>query len=488
MKIFTNNKKNGLRPKSYPSFTLDTDNWDDYSTKCQFYLNYYDHGKVKHEIGEIKILHKEDLRTKLPDKFEALSEEYISLGQDIDFYSELRSVCGESLASEFLVAIRDISWKPNLAIPFETLSSFRNALLRFNTAQKARRFGRAIIHGEDVVESFSFAYKTTIPGAENVTEVLFNFNDIDKVPGHIVGIIGRNATGKTRFLANLAEDLVKIRRTSLEKERQREESFLPRRPIFNRLLALSFSAFDKFARPKSEQVSYVYCGIRSEKGGLSRRGLVERYKSDLSRISESGREREWVHYMREILGGASQELERDMEAEVSGDNVADDALSLLSSGQAISAFAITSLLAWIEDNSIVLFDEPETHLHPNAVASLFKVFNTILNKYKSYSVIATHSPIVIQEIPGKRVVLFEREGNITIAQSLEIETFGENVAELTKHVFDTIEIPSYYKEVLKELSYFLPYESVMALFDNNLSMSAQSFLLSQYAENDDEES
>jgi hypothetical protein len=105
--------------------------------------------------------------------------------------------------------------------------------------------------------------------------VNLNFDDKDDIPGRVFGIIGRNATGKTRFLSHLAEDLVKIRRTSLKTEQQREESFHPRRPIFNRLLALSFSAFDQFSRPESEQISYVYCGIRNTKGALSRKNLNE---------------------------------------------------------------------------------------------------------------------------------------------------------------------------------------------------------------------
>ncbi len=486
MKIYVNNKQRGLKPETFPAFTLETDNWDDYSTKCQFYLVYYSKKGEKHEIGDIKVLHKKDRRTVLDNVFEELDEEYISLGQNLSFYEELLAVCGKRRSIEFLELIRDISWQPRLTEPFETLSPFRNALLRFNSAQKARRFGRVIINGEEIIEDFSFAYKCQIYGADNETEVVFDFNSKDPVPGRIVAIIGRNATGKTRFLAQIAQDLVKIRRTSLETEKEREKSFTPQMPIFNRLLTLSFSAFDRFARPQSEHASYVYCGIRNEKGTLSRKSLEERYKQNLGRIKEANRSGEWAGYMREILGDVGKDIRREILEDIVEKESKEDALSLLSSGQAILAHAVTSLLAWIEPESMVLFDEPETHLHPNAVASLFNVYNEILKEYDSYSIVATHSPVVIQEVPSKRVVLFEREDATTIARNLGVETFGENVAELTKHVFDTIEIPSFYKNTFEELSGLYGFEQVMELFGNNLSMSAQSYLLSQYGGGDDE--
>ena len=98
---------------------------------------------------------------------------------------------------------------------------------------------------------------------------------------------------------------------------------------------------------------------------------------------------------------------------------------------------MTALVARIQQNTLVLFDEPETHLHPNAVAHLFNVMNKMLKRYNSFAIIATHSPIVLQEIPRKRVILLTREGNSTISTNMQFETFGENISELTKHVFDT---------------------------------------------------
>jgi predicted ATPase len=129
---------------------------------------------------------------------------------------------------------------------------------------------------------------------------------------------------------------------------------------------------------------------------------------------------------------------------------------------------------------LVLFDEPETHLHPNAVASLFNALTSILDQYDSFAIIATHSPIVLQEVPRKRAIVFEREGNVTTAQPLALESFGESVSELTRHVFETSEIPTLYRRVLRRLADSETLEETMSRFDEGLSMNAQAYLIAQH--------
>ena len=142
---------------------------------------------------------------------------------------------------------------------------------------------------------------------------------------------------------------------------------------------------------------------------------------------------------------------------------------------------MTALLAWIQPNSLVLFDEPETHLYPNAVANLFVVLTDILKSHDSYAVVATHSPVVIQEIPAKRVMVFQRTENLTTAEPLTLESFGESITELTRHVFGTIEVENLYRTTLRDLAEDETAEEVMKRFDRGLSLSAQAYLLAQYS-------
>jgi len=471
----------------YPALDLVKDNWDDFGTKSQFCLRYHETSNNPKRIGYLKILQKDTDENKtnpstvLPTQFTSLDAKYISLGQDIDFYRELINTVGEKAAVKVLEALNDISWRSVLAEDFESFTAYRNSLLRENQAQRALKHGKTAISGEEIIDNFNFTYEFKLESASAPLNVCINFDKNDFIPGRMVSIIGRNATGKTQFLSRLAKDLVQVWQTSSEKHNDVSKLFNRQKPLFSRVITISYSAFDKFTIPKSEHISYVYCGIRNKDGKLSGKSLKETYLNNLMRIKEHDRTDIWLKCMQDILDNHSKEYSNSLLKEINSDfNNNEDSLSLLSSGQAILANFITSLVAWLKEDSIVLFDEPETHLHPNAVANLFNVFHSLLEHFDSYAIVATHSPIVIQEIPSKRVIVFNREENLTTASNLSIESFGENISELTRHVFETVTIPNYYKDFFDEKSRKLPFEEIMKLFNNALSINAQSYLLSRY--------
>jgi len=479
-------------PMSLParSCILSIDNWDDYGVQSQFHLFFRDANGADQWIGRVKILQAESpgtdgalevlKHTVLEPAFESLATgQFVSLGEGVQYYENLLRYMDGTEAVQVLEALCDISWQPSLAPPFEPDTAFVNALLRSNDAHRARRFGRAVMLGEPLNEQFHFGYQGTIPGAETSVTVAVNFDPADVLPGRIVAIIGRNAVGKTQFLSQLARDLAQVRKTTRELELEREDRFFGMRPLFTRVLAVSYSAFDKFTRPKTEAVSYVYCGIRDNSGGLSRRFLIEAYRKNLDRIRKSHRETTWTRYMQQILVDSGEVLGTRLAEEISDPDADDESLTLLSSGQSILAHFVTALLAWIQPNSLVLFDEPETHLHPNAVANLFNVLTEILVEFDSFSMVATHSPIVIQQVPANRVLVFNRTGNVTEAEPLALESFGESITELTKHVFETADVDSLYRRTLKGMAHSEQAADTVVRFPLGLSMSAQAYLIGQ---------
>lgn len=487
MRFVTLESGESIRLKPKNTIMLHKDLWDDYSHEIQYNVSYFDDIGTEHAIGDVKILQRsqDDTSsikriTKLSREFKELDERHISIGQGEDYYKNLRRKLGADEAGDVLTALRDIAWRSELANDFEPTSAFRNALMRHNAAQRGRRFGRSIILGEQVQEHFHFQYQATIPGATEPVDLDFSFDGKDKVPGRIVALIGRNAVGKTRVLASLAQDLAQIERSSVKRLKNRDERFVNGRPLFARVLAISYSTFDKFARPKSEATSYGYCGIRSEKGALSTLHLEKVYRENQKRVRDADRSNEWISHVHDILGEQSKVLKAKLRAEINSAEAMDDQLSLLSSGQAILTHFVTALLAWIQPNSLVLFDEPETHLHPNAVSTLFGVLSDILKQYDSYAVLATHSPIVIQEVPAERVLVLRREGNVTTAEPLGLESFGESISELTRHVFETHDAETQYRQVLKQLAHREDAEDVMGRFPMGLGLSAQAYLLGQY--------
>lgn len=114
--------------------------------------------------------------------------------------------------------------------------------------------------------------------------------------------------------------------------------------------------------------------------------------------------------------------------------------------------SFTQMLNAIDTNSLLLFDEPENHLHPNGQNTLFKCLDFILNKFDSFSVISTHSPIFIQNIPGANVYKIQMADNLRSVAHLSIESFGQHFTKLTEEIFGFSENNLFYVEKLEELT------------------------------------
>lgn len=465
-----------------PFFLLEYDTWDDYSRKTSFDLIYYKEHRKPNKIGYVKIMHESEFKVLnvIDNIFEELSEEFCSLGQDMDYYTNLYDLLGAEDFKEVLNKINDVAFFNALADKFEHNSNFKVSLIRNSEAEKVFKEARSIIYGLPQEKNFIFTYKCDLDHTGGQHTVNFNFGDNENLPNRIISLIGKNGTGKTQFLAKFALDL-----SGQSKSKLKDATFTPSRPLFSKVIAVSYSAFDKFSRPqKDKSFSYKYCGLKDEDGRLlSGPKLVENYKESVGLIQKisSNRHIIWFNVMKSIL---DEELANFFYTEIfQNENyeiVNNKNSKLLSSGQSFLMYVITEILAHIKQNSILLFDEPEMHLHPNAIANFIRMIEDILKKFDSYAIVATHSPIILQEIPGRYVNVFEKQGNIPMVYKLGIESFGENIDVLTEQVFKTMEVNDNYKQVLKNLSENHSYKSVLSIFENKLSLSATTFLLNQY--------
>lgn len=270
----------------FPCIVVLTDNWDDYDYKTLYHLCLFKRNGDNVLLGDVKILQRDVHNTNLPDEFSELNDNYFSLGQDEDYYENMRANLPKTHRA-VLAALNDVVVKPQLLEEIETTSGFRNSLIRFNEAKICLRDGLAILEGQPRQIGYKFSYIGEIPGAAAGVSINVNLQPEDPVPGRILAIIGRNGVGKTQFLAKLARDLAIPQRVSKETNEQVDLAFNPSRPLFSRVIALSFSAFDRFQRPEPKEFfSYIYCGVRDDSGGLSRRALEARHLQYLQRIQE----------------------------------------------------------------------------------------------------------------------------------------------------------------------------------------------------------
>ena len=392
--------RNYVLPKAsvLPCIVFLSDNWDDFNFKTLHHFCLFKKNGEKVVLGDVKILQQDSLSTTLPDVFDSLGDEFFSLGQDDNYYKNLRTYFPKTHRS-VLGALNDVVIKPQLLDKIETTSGFLNSLVRFNEAKICLRDGIAILDRQTRAPGYIFSYTGQMPGAAAGVCINVDLQPRDLIPGRVFAIIGRNGVGKTQFLAKLARDLATTQRISKETNDQVESTFDPSRPLFTRVIALSFSAFDKFLRPEPKEFfSYIYCGVRDDSGGLSRRALEARHLLYLKRVQEHGRESEWVQHVGDVMGVSTKTLSLSTAIE----ELENDLTPSMSSGQSILTYFISAALAYLKPGSLVLFDEPEIHLHPNAVALLMQTLQALLKQFDSYAIIATHSPVVIQEVPPKK--------------------------------------------------------------------------------------
>lgn len=454
----------------FPALALVKDRWNDYGHYILYNLILYTSSDESIDIGSVKILDRRTDSTVLPDIFPSLDPNFCSLGQSLEYYEKIKKNFPETFL-DILNSLNDIAINDEKASAFQYEKGYADGLMRFGAAEKAFSDAKMLLYEnkKTVNDELAFSYSVMVTGATSKHEVLFDFKLETELPFRINVLIGKNGTGKTQFLGSMVHSISGLKYPN---------SFQPYNPLFDRVIAISYSLFDDFPKPEETTVfSYRYIGLRTkEEEIISDLKLGEKLRRALKLILDEGRSETWFYAINRIiplenLGLVNAEaLNEDYINALSYENA-----KRLSSGQSITLFILTELIAHIKEGSLILFDEPETHLHPSAISQLINVLYEILNEYKSYAIISTHSPIIVQDIPSKYITIFERQGNSPIIRKLPIESFGENISTLTSKIFDTIEVKELYKIFLDNFIN-TPMENIERQFENGLSINAQLYL------------
>jgi predicted ATPase len=150
----------------------------------------------------------------------------------------------------------------------------------------------------------------------------------------------------------------------------------------------------------------------------------------------------------------------------------------LSSGHKIALLTLTRLVELVDERTLVLFDEPETHLHPPLLSSVVRALSRLLVTRNGVALIATHSPVVLQECPRSCVSVVRRSGREMLADRPAIETFGENVGVLTREAFGLEVTQSGFHQLLTESAETLDYDGVLAEFDQQIGAEGRAIVRS----------
>lgn len=124
----------------------------------------------------------------------------------------------------------------------------------------------------------------------------------------------------------------------------------------------------------------------------------------------------------------------------------------LSSGQLSFLVSMFALISTIESNSLVLIEEPENFLHPSLLTHFINSLTKILRDTNSVAILATHSALVLREIPSEQVTILQRKSDFTMYLAPRIETFGADTHQIMIDVFGDLYSNALFRNELKNIA------------------------------------
>lgn len=485
--------RKAAKQSKYNVFYLEEDNWDDYGYKTLFVLNQVDNDGVLNSIGSVKIAQKgqKEGRTKFNSKsFNELSEDYFSLGLYQEYYEDLKEL---DEAADVLQKLRDIAYEGNE-------QECKDRCKRLCNEEKVVRL--SLLRAKDlatVVRDFRGVFKSIEPYKIIGFSYLFNSEGINAsdgysskelkcdveldnfIPSNIHALIGINGVGKTRFLNEIIKSYLFKKEPFISiigndrKEQLGELNFDKDEMLSRKGTELSFSHITyvpadstvangifEFEVDEGKEIDYFNMfiefglSLQDDKNNRSIEtisNLSSVQQEEGTRAKEIFRFYSWLLYSLDMTGESfipslddyvRQKNEKKFTKWFKEEN-----LKGLSSGQLKTLYLFYSMTNIVE-RGLYVIDEPENSLHAPLLSAFMYTLRKLLVKRKAMAIIATHSPVVLREVPRNCVhVLRSREG-LRYVTHPSIETFGENLGVLLNEIFGLNADKSGYFTYLKE--------------------------------------
>ncbi|MHA7923699.1 MAG: AAA family ATPase [Marinobacter sp.] len=484
----------------FVSIYKSSNNWNDFGVKAFFNLKIFRNGKrpLIIEDGYKVIFDGDETRERVEnlqygEKISAKDLVFLGQVQDEKNYREIAYYLDEeeSVAISLLKEICDAAILRESgesdALKLTEVEAFYEVLLRSSGAYYAYTKGiYSIFSGRsdevDVGRVFEKPLTFNLKSELADYELLLDYSRTTYLPHSINLLVGPNASGKSYSIQAIVEKVFGYR----DKESIKSES----RGVFNRLVLFSNTIQDQYLstkhsvrnllNPKSE---YHYLNLISQKKFDLQFGVRTSFTTSWALHDilwrdwhESGYFDKWKVLLEtleliidfdNLIVPSKKDKYRSFEVPQTEQrrmqflNDIDKKSDLLfekngkifelSSGQHLFVRFAFYGLALLEQNSLLIVDEPENFLHPNYEIEFVKILRFMLEKTGSVSLLATHSPVITREIPSRNITIFSRDEDGIFVGRPKIETFANNLHKISSYIFGDLGSDKLYDKYLMEL-------------------------------------
>ncbi len=394
-----------------------------------------------------------------------------------DAYRSLISHFGSDYGSQALKAMRDLvaldhrRTDPDFVDAATGSDIFQKSFVRTSEAYFAFKNAGSIVDGlqfESIKKmSKQICIEFQLDKRPNIHSLKFKFDHEADLPKRIAVIIGKNGVGKSQALGRIA-------RAAIDNDVAMFDGDPGNRVVMNRLLAFAptneaGSVFPR-ERPKNAKIDYRRFSLNRSRAKRSTPGLADKILQTArseERIAKYTRWSLFLHAIRAIdnwqqialpnkpevggyialseltQGGEQRTLEKFSQINLHREPVRLVGVNgyPLSSGEiSFLTFSVQSSLN-IENGSLLLLDEPETHLHPNFISQFVAVLDRLLEMTGSAAIIATHSVYFVREVFREQVSVLriDDEGYVQV-ETPTLRTFGADVGAISYFVFGEDEL------------------------------------------------
>jgi hypothetical protein len=387
----------------------------------------------------------------------------------------------------------------DLATQTEVFSlSFMRSSDTYFAYKNAGHLLRGLSSEQTGILSPTLAIRFHLPGRQNEHYLKFSFDHAAGLPKRIAIIIGKNGVGKSQTLGRIA-------RAAIDGAAALTDGTDGGRPLINRLLAFaptneaeSVFPTDKRKRPRiwyqrysmnrsrrsrrNDYLSDLIVQVARSTQMVASKSRWEIFTDALSAISKFEElhlptysiSDAYVPLAKLPQGSEQRVLERfasiDVKKEpvrvVSGEGYP------LSSGEISFLKFAAQVSLHIENGSLLLLDEPETHLHPNFISRFASLLDGLLEMTGSAAIIATHSAYFVREVFREQVTVLSVDNeNLVQAQLPKLRTFGADVGAISYFVFGEDEPSRLAVEVERRLiAKQTPWAQIYAEYKDELSL------------------